>query len=349
MKILLSGYHNPHFLTITEYVERAIQSLGHSLLTFDDRNFLFPGRWRQRSAFLHRFDLKRLNRRLMALALRENPDLCVVLGGHRILPETVERLKGRGFRTALWTIDAPLDFSPVKAAAPFYAHVFCGGTEARELLETAGIPATHWLPFACDPEIHHSEDLNAQERKEWTSDLALVGSFYPNRARMLEAVSDFDLKIWGPGWKKLPPENPLGKKARERMLKPEEWRKIFSGVKINIVIHYQDGRTPCYQASPRIYEVLACQGFLLVDDQKDVKQLFDDGKHLVIFNNAKDLIEKIVHYLHHPEQRQKIAQQGHEEVIRKHTYLHRIREMLSVIEGRPARPLMNAARKQAEN
>jgi len=27
MRILLSGYHNPHYLTVTEYIERAIAAL----------------------------------------------------------------------------------------------------------------------------------------------------------------------------------------------------------------------------------------------------------------------------------------------------------------------------------
>jgi spore maturation protein CgeB len=102
---------------------------------------------------------------------------------------------------------------------------------------------------------------------------------------------------------------------------------------INIVIHFQDGETLCYQAAPRVYEALACRSFLLVDDQKDVQSLFQDGKHLVIFKNTEDLREKITYYLKHPEMRKKIASQGYEETVHKHTYLLRLKEMFSVIEA----------------
>jgi len=68
-----------------------------------------------------------------------------------------------------------------------------------------------------------------------------------------------------------------------------------------------------------------------VDNQKDVKSLFEDGKHLTIFKDIKDLREKIKYYLIHPEERERIAQEGYREVIQKHTYLHRIKKMLTVI------------------
>jgi spore maturation protein CgeB len=116
-------------------------------------------------------------------------------------------------------------------------------------------------------------------------------------------------------------------------LKPEEWKKIFSSSKISIAIHFQDGETLCHQASPRVYEALACRSFLLVDDQKDVKALFQDRKHLVIFKETEDLRQKITYYLDQPDERKKIANQGYEEIVHKHTYLHRIQEMFSVIEA----------------
>jgi spore maturation protein CgeB len=82
-----------------------------------------------------------------------------------------------------------------------------------------------------------------------------------------------------------------------------------------------------------VYEALACRSFLLVDSQKDVKSLFQDGKHLVIFKNTEDLHQKITYYLNKPDERKKIARQGFEEVVRNHTYLHRMQEMFSVIEA----------------
>jgi spore maturation protein CgeB len=332
MKILFSSYHNPHFITITEYIEKAMERLKHSLISFDDRKFIIPGRIRERMLFLQNWDLNRINNKLISLASRCKPDLCLVAGGHRIFPDTIKKIKERGTRTVLWTIDPPNNFQPIINAAPDYDFIFCGGTEAQELLAKAGIENTRWLPFACDPEFHRPVEVTFEEKKIYGSDVAFVGSFYPNRAEIFEKISDFELKIWGPSWDKLPPRSPLRKLAKDIKLKPEEWIKIFSSSKINIAIHYQDNKLPCYQASPKVYETLACKGFLLADNQKDVKSLFEEGRHLAIFKDIEDLREKIRHYLDHPGEREKIANQGYQEVIQKHAYLHRLKEMFYIIE-----------------
>jgi spore maturation protein CgeB len=333
MRILFSSYHNPSFWTITEYAERTIMKLGHELIPFDDRAFIIPGRLRKSVRFLQDIDLKRLNRRLISLVSSTNPDLCLVAGGNRILPETVRKIKSQGIKTVLWTIDAPRNFQPILAAAPDYDFIFCGGTEAQELLARVRIKKTYWLPFACDSEIHKPSDINPEEQKKWGSDVSFIGSYYPNRADALEKLADFDLQVWGPGWKKLAKDSPLKKRATDTQLKPEEWIKVISSSPINIVIHFQDGETLCCQASPRVYETLACRGFLLVDNQKDMRSLFKDGKHLVIFKNTEDLRKKITYYLKQPEERKKIARQGYEETVHKHTYTHRLKEMFSVIEA----------------
>ena len=117
------------------------------------------------------------------------------------------------------------------------------------------------------------------------------------------------------------------------MLGYSEWTRIFSAAKIVIIIHYQDENTPCYQASPKIYEALACKSFVLVDRQWDVFRLFEDGTHLVGFDEIEDLREKINYYLRHPGEREKIAGQGYRKVLGKHTYKHRIKEMLSAIRA----------------
>jgi len=98
-------------------------------------------------------------------------------------------------------------------------------------------------------------------------------------------------------------------------------------------ISYHFRNTPCYQASPKIYEVLACKSFVLVDRQWDVFRLFEDGTHLVGFDEIEDLREKINYYLRHPGEREKIAGQGYGKILEKHTYKHRIKEMLSAIRA----------------
>jgi len=102
-------------------------------------------------------------------------------------------------------------------------------------------------------------------------------------------------------------------------------------------VHYQDGRSPCYQASPRVFETMACGAFLLCDAQRDVVTLFKDGEHLALFNDGRDLRRQIAHYLAHPLERARIAEQGHRETMKNHTYRHRIERILAMVRTVQAR------------
>ena len=333
MKILFSGYHNPHFITITEYMERAIRALGHDLIVFDDRQYVIPGRIRQQIERLDKFDLQRINRKMVSLAFETKPHILIVTGGHRITSRTVRTLKDNGIVTALWIIDAPLNFQPIIEVAPLYDHIFCQGTEAVELLNHAGIKGAHWLPVACDPSQHRRVELSAKERRHYGNDLVFVGSYYPNRAELFAELIGFDLGIWGPGWEKLHSDSPLRGFLRGGQLRPEVWLKIYSASRIVLAIHYQDHekRFPVYQASPRIFEALACGAFVISDNQRDVFSLLKEGEHLARFIDSDDLMETITYYLDRPKERGEIAEQGRREVLNNHTYVHRIEKLLSIV------------------
>lgn len=330
MKILFCGYHNPNFPTITEYIERAIQSLGHELAIYDDRNHLLSGRLRQQIPLLNRLDLKYLNYKYRSLAKLYKPELAIITGGHRISPGTVKHLKKRGVKTVLWTIDPPTLFSPVLDAAPHYDYIFCQGSEAVEILEQHAIHDAQWLPMAADIDDHHGVEITDQIKKAYGNNVSFVGSYYPNRAKILSQLTMFDLGIWGPSWGRLPHDHPLQKNIRGGPIRPVEWVKIFSASKISVIIHYQDGRIPCYQISPKVFEAMACGIFVLVDDQKDVFRLFEDGRHLVKFRSVDDLKRKIAYFLDHPDERKAIALAGQREIHERHTYRHRVQQLISM-------------------
>ena len=333
MKILFSGYHNPNFITITEYMESAIKALGHELIVFDDRQHIIPGRIRRRLKRLNRFDLQHINKKMVSLVLEMKPDIAIITGGHRITARTVKTLKDNGICMILWTIDPPRDFQPIIDVAPLYDHIFCQGTEAVELLNHAGVKGAHWLPVACDPGQHRPVEFSAEEKMLYGNDVVVAGSYYRNRAELFEKLAGFDFGIWGPGWEKLDQKSKLRGCIKGTHTPPSEWSKIYSASKIVLATHYQDpeSRFPVYQASPRIFETLACGAFVISDDQRDVFSLFKEGVHLERFMDPKDLVEKIKYYLDRPIEREEMSQRGRQEVLNNHTYVHRIERLLYII------------------
>ncbi len=331
MRILFSSYHNPHFLTITEYIERAIELSAHELIPYDDRQHIIPGRIRSRLGYLKKFNLMRINTKLLSLCREKKPDIALIAGGHRIAGPTIKKLKRYGIKSVLWTIDAPIHFKPILQAAPFYDHIVCQGTEAVEVLNAQGISGAQWLPVACDPEVHRKTALTDDEYRKYGRDIAFVGSYYPNRWETLKALDGFDIGIWGPNWRCTSRHEHRQIQIKDVHLPVSEWLKIYSSAKIVVIIHYQDGKIPCYQASPKIFEALACGCFVLVDNQKDVFKLFEDNEHLVKFDDAEDLKKKINYYLVHPGKRKAIAICGQRKALDYHTYVHRINKLTSII------------------
>jgi len=337
MKVLFSSNINPHFKTFSDYIEKAFREAGCNTCFFENRAFFLPGRLRVRFAVLQNWDLKRLNKILLEKAAEFKPQIYVEAGGWNILPDTIDKLKSMGIKTALWTVDPPDTFKAIIKAAPHYDFVFCQGTEAVQILKEYNVKNLHWLPFACDPDFHRPVDLTTLERRKYETQVCCVGSWtsdYAKRQAALECLTDYNLGIWGPGWNNLPVESNLKKFIRGYHTKPEEWAKIYSAAGIAIIVHYQDtkGNVPCYQASPKVFEALACGAFLVVDDQKDILSLFESGRHLVVYCNHKELKETISYYLEHSDEAREIAQQGRKNVLENHTFRHRVDEMLRIIE-----------------
>ena len=152
---------------------------------------------------------------------------------------------------------------------------------------------------------------------------------------MLQAVLRHHPALWGPGWDVLPQTSPLRACIRGAHTQPGIWTKIYSATKIVLSIHYCDSENhfPVHQASPRVFEAMACGAFVLTDRQKDVLSLFKDGEHLVTFSDDADLDRKIAFFLEHADERQRIATAGRQEVLKNHTYENRLSRLLARMEA----------------
>jgi spore maturation protein CgeB len=341
MKVLVIGYHNPHYQTITEYIERAVASLGNELHVFDVGRRIIPGRLRQRVPWLETLDRKWLNIRVTACAEKVRPDLFIVSGGDRIEASTVRHIRQAGIVTALWTTDAPAQFDPILRIAPLFERIFCQGTEAIEIFDRAGIRGACWLPMACDPAIHFPETLTERERVEYGHDVAFVGSYYPVREALFEGLAGLDFAIWGPGWERLRKDSPLRACVKGTHTKPAAWRKIYSASRIVLATHYRDPqrRFPVHQASPRVFEAMACGAFVITDRQRDVLELFRDGEHLVTAEGKASLREKVEYALSRPAERERIAAAGRQEALARHTYEQRLETLFDALRGIRTDPL----------
>ena len=100
---------------------------------------------------------------------------------------------------------------------------------------------------------------------------------------------------------------------------------IYNGSKINI---YVTPRAIRSGVPLRVLEMMACQGFVLVNYQEDLAKEFEDGKELVMYRSLEEMVEKIRYYLEHESERQQIARAGYEKVLREYNYAEKLRKIL---------------------
>jgi len=338
MKILLCESSNPRFIELGGYVERALNALGHRCEKFDFRRFIVPSVIRFRTPFLNKWDLNRLNRSLIRKVSEYRPDILFVIQGHTLFPETISTIKRRfGPTTINWFQDYPKDFEVSLKLAPVFDHFFMTDSYAVQYHLNIGNKNVKCLPFACDPQIHRPFNLTKEEQKTYAADIVFVGSMYEYRIKQLENLVDFNLAIWGPGWKNLQDGSPLKRFVRGDAVTPSEWVKIFNASKI-IFNHIGEYNMPPYLTgnnivNMRFFEALGCKAFQIVDYKKDISSfLFSDREDLVCFKDDDELKELVKYYLARPEERKRISENGHRKVLERHTYIHRMKEVFSCLE-----------------
>ncbi|MBI3581274.1 MAG: glycosyltransferase [Nitrospinae bacterium] len=270
-----------------------------------------------------------------AMAEHAKPDLVLALAQAPLGLEALERLGRLGVPLAFWFVEDYRTMGYWGQAAPRYDYFF---TIQRGLffdkLREAGAKRVAYLPQAAEPDVHRPVELAPEEREKYGSDLSFMGAGYRNRRVVFSRLLDYDLKIWGTEWDL---NSELGRRAanKNERLKPEEYVKIFSASEINLNLHSSpmlDGLDPEGDfVNPRVFELAACGAFSLVDNRRELGELFKIGEEVVTFSSPEELREKIDYYLAHPEARRKVADAARRRALTHHTFERRMEAMLSFI------------------
>lgn len=107
-----------------------------------------------------------------------------------------------------------------------------------------------------------------------------------------------------------------------------EMPKVFQASRINLNMTIRPIETGLSQ---RIWDVLACGGFLLTNYQSEIPDYFEIGKELETYESIPELEEKIRYYLAHEDERMEIAIRGYEKVASHHSYEMRLAQMIKIL------------------
>ena len=191
-----------------------------------------------------------------------------------------------------------------------YDFVFAAQREFVPRLAATGARNAHWLPLGCDPEVHYP--VVTDKKYDITFAGAIVPGVHVQRARLLDLLQDahtvnLQQRVYG-----------------EDMCRAFcEGRLAFNNCAVN-------------DLNMRIFEVMAMGCPLLTNrdaERNGLLDLFEDEKHLLIYDDENDLLPLVKRYLGDEEGLAAIAKAGREEVLAKHTYVHRVQQILSMVGG----------------
>ena len=211
--------------------------------------------------------------------------------------------------TAIWT-DYCTNGNFGRECLPLFDVVFCSQQDSVAELRQAGIAQVEWLPFAFDatlanhPEAAKIYDIgfvgSLEQPKTRAERIAILG-----RLERLYRLNDYRQPVFG-----------------------DAMMGIYNQSRIVVNMPVQGG------VNMRTFEAMASGALLLTkrvgNGQED---LFKDGTHLVTYDGMDDLMDKVVYYLGHEEERTALAAAGRREVLAHHTYDHRAARVLEVMGG----------------
>lgn len=207
-----------------------------------------------------------------------------------------------------WAIDTHLrkPYKKIELQARHYDFVFCAQKQGAQRLRGKGINA-FWLPLGCAPEMHRKCDIE----KEFA--IGFVGT---EGRKSLRKV--FMQKL---GQKY--PRSFIGRADYTEMSRIYSASRIGFNYSINNDINM------------RMFEIMSCGTMLLTNyiRKNGLEELFEQGKHLVIYKTGRQLLQLAEYYLHHPREREEIARAGYELVRTQHRYLDRVNRMFEQLRA----------------
>lgn len=161
---------------------------------------------------------------------------------------------------------------------------------------------------------------DADEKRSFKINLELAAAAL-NRKNTLEEVSGFGLDLYGDdGWRSLL-NGIKGVRFKGGIDNRSELPKLYNASRINLNITRPQAKTGL---NMRVFDILACGAFLVSDYRRDMAELFELGRDVICYHTRDELSELVKYFLDHPRERESIAKNGRERILKDHKYENRI-------------------------
>ena len=271
-----------------------------------------------------------VERRLAETVERLQPELILVVLGSQLSPKTVNLLRARTTAPIVcWCQDQMTTIGRQYLVGAGYDAVFMKDRYLQELFARM-VRSTpfHYLPEACNPRMHRTLPLTADDRRRYGCDVMMAGTLYYYRQEILRALAGFDLRVYGnrPDWLI---DRLAGRRIGAEVKGDAKVRAARAATVALNTLHYAEVDS----LNVRAFELAGIGAFQLLDHKPVLAEHFRPGEEVETFRDVDELVEKVRWFVRHPERARAIGDAGQRRAHRDHSYEARLDEIFRVALG----------------
>ena len=267
--------------------------------------------------YYFRYGIEKLNKHFLELVKKEKPDyLLISLSYDEIWPKTLEEIRKISSNTIIigffgddnWRFE---DWS--RYYAQYFNYILTSEKDTT-CYSKEGFKNAIFLHGVSQSVFHKDEKIKQ------IYDLTFVGMPIRDRADYIIHLKNkgFKLKIFGRGWEKYPEL----KEVYGGFLETDKYVDLINQTKINLsfskTLLEEKGKKNT-QFKGRLFEVGACNAFMLVENFEDFKLFFPKSSKIT-FSNKEDIARKALYYLKNEKEREKQSDKIYAQVLKEYTW-----------------------------
>ena len=197
----------------------------------------------------------------------------------------------------------------------------------EELLKQLGVEKTHTVWYGADPALYapldYPKDIDGfffghgrEYRSEW------IDAMLTEPSKLLEgrfAVRGRNL-------------GDLGRVEQLPYLSFSKLREYVCRSKLNLVITRGAHASVYASSSSRPFELAAMGAAMVANPYNGIEAWFEPEKELIVVHSAEEALERYRYLLSHDSERESMAKAAHERFLKEHTFQHRARDLMAIIQ-----------------
>jgi spore maturation protein CgeB len=283
--------------------------------------------------------IKEFNKAILIEANLFKPDIVLVYKGAFVLPETLIKLKQKGYLVVNFYPDVSFKTHGklLPKTLPLYHHVFTTKTFGlKDMDEQLGIKNASFIPHGFDVDIHRNLNLSSLNHQSYLCDVSFIGGWSIKKELLLssikENINNTNLKVWGPKW-----ANANSVYLKDSIQHSAVFGDLYAlailSSKINLGILHErvHGASSGDLITSRTFHIPGTGGFMIHERTEEVLKYFKEDEEIVCFDTPEELVEKIVYYLKEENKRKEIALKGNNRAINEHSLEKRAQQVLDIL------------------